>query len=53
MKQTPIRGLLVAQLAWNDQPVGWLSVFRGAVYQETHWAGYRWFTQGIPDKNCL
>uniref|UniRef100_UPI00320C01B9 histidine kinase n=1 Tax=Synechococcus sp. (strain JA-2-3B'a(2-13)) TaxID=321332 RepID=UPI00320C01B9 len=48
MKQTPIRGLLVAQLAWNDQPVGWLSVFRGAVYQETHWAGYRWFTQGDP-----
>ncbi|MFS8803047.1 histidine kinase, partial [Synechococcus sp. R60.2] len=48
MKQTPIRGLLVAQLAWNDQPVGWLSVFRGAVYQETHWAGYRWFAQGDP-----
>jgi light-regulated signal transduction histidine kinase (bacteriophytochrome) len=48
MKQTPIRGLLVAQLAWNDQPVGWLSVFRAAICQETHWAGYRWFTQGDP-----
>lgn len=48
MKQTPIRGLLVAQLAWNDQPVGWLSVFRAAICQETHWAGYRWFAQGDP-----
>ncbi len=46
MQQTPIRGLLVVQLTWNNQPVGWLSVFRGAICQETHWAGYRWPTQG-------
>ncbi|MEN9225400.1 MAG: GAF domain-containing protein [Thermostichus sp. DRC_bins_24] len=41
ISQTPIRGLILLQLGWNGQPVGWLSVFRGAVYLETQWAGYR------------
>ncbi|MCJ2542580.1 GAF domain-containing protein [Thermostichus vulcanus] len=51
IQQTPIRGLILLQLRWNDQQVGWLSVFRGAVYVETHWAGYRsteGFAEGDP-----
>ncbi|MFS8864671.1 GAF domain-containing protein [Synechococcus sp. H55.2] len=46
VQQTPIRGLLAVPLLWNEQVVGWLSVFRGAICQETHWAGYRWPAQG-------
>lgn len=39
--RTPICGLIVLQLSWNGRQMGWLSVFRGAVYVETQWAGYR------------
>ncbi len=37
----PIQSVILLQLSWNGQTVGWLSVFRGPRYLETHWAGYR------------
>ncbi|MGQ9838340.1 MAG: sensor histidine kinase, partial [Cyanobacteriota bacterium] len=48
--QAPIRSLILLQLGWNGQQLGWLSVFRGAVYVETQWAGYRCW-QGLAEQD--